>query len=184
MALTGDIYKFIDTIAPFKNQEEWDNSGFLVGDEQQAVTKAMVVLDITSDVVDEAIISGARMIISHHPIIFSPIKAVTAQTQPIVYKLVKHGISAVCAHTSLDVAKNGVNDVLAKALGLKNIKGLKTTSTSEYCKVVVFVPKRYAEDVKKAMTEAGAGNYGEYTDCTFEVAGKGSFMPAKRLAPL
>lgn len=183
MASVGEIYSYLDRIAPFKQQEKWDNSGLLAGDKQQQVTKCLLALDITNDVVNEAVISGARLIISHHPIIFNPIKSVTAQSEPVVYRLIKHDISAICAHTNLDLAQGGVNDVLAQALGLKQLKGLKSIPTDEYFKIVVFVPKKNAEDVKRAMAAAGAGALGNYTECSFEVTGKGMFRPGDQAHP-
>ncbi len=183
MASVGEIYGYLDRIAPFKQQEKWDNSGLLTGDKQQQVTKCLLALDITNDVVNEAVISGARLIISHHPVIFDAIKSVTAQSEPVVYRMIKHDISAICAHTNLDLAQGGVNDVLAQALGLRQLKGLKSIPTDEYFKIVVFVPKKDAENVKRAMAAAGAGAYGNYTDCSFEVTGKGVFRPGEQAHP-
>ncbi|MFA9380735.1 MAG: Nif3-like dinuclear metal center hexameric protein [Acetanaerobacterium sp.] len=183
MASVGEIYGYLDRVAPFKQQEKWDNSGLLAGDRQQQVNKAMLALDITNDVVNEAIILGARLVISHHPVIFDAIKSITAQSEPIVYKLIKHDISAICAHTSLDIAQGGVNDVLARALGLKQVRGLKNVVTDEYFKVVVFVPKKNADDVKRAMAAAGAGMQGNYSECSFEVTGKGVFRPGEQAQP-
>ncbi len=183
MATVGEIYGYIDRIAPFRQQEKWDNSGLLAGDKEQPVSKAMLALDITGEVVNEAIISGVRLIISHHPVIFNPVKSITAQSEPVVYKLIKHGISAICAHTSLDLANGGVNDILVRVLGLKNVKGLKNAGGDEYYKVVVFVPKHNADEVKNAMSAAGAGALGNYTECAFEVAGKGTFKPNEQARP-
>ncbi len=183
MSSVGEIYGYIDRVAPFRQQEKWDNSGLLAGDHEQPVTKALLALDITNDVVNEAIILGARLIISHHPVIFQPIKAITAQGSPIAYRLIKHGISAICAHTNLDIAGGGVNDVLARALGLRRVKGLKSLATEDYYKIVVFVPKPNADEVKHAMAAAGAGTLGNYTDCSFEVTGKGVFKPSEAAQP-
>lgn len=183
MASVSEIYGYIDRIAPFKQQEKWDNSGLLTGDGQQQVTKCLMALDITNEVVSEAVIAGARLIISHHPVIFDAIRSVTAQEAPVVYRLLKHDISAICAHTSFDLARGGVNDVLAHALGLRRVRGLKSMPTDEYYKVVVFVPKKDAETVKHAMAAAGAGALGHYTECSFEVTGLGMFRPGEQAHP-
>lgn len=114
-----DIFEFINSIAPFENQCEWDNSGLLVGSAESEVKKIGVVLDITSEAVKYAAENGIDLIVSHHPVIFRAVKSFLDGDIP--YMMARHGISAICAHTSLDIAKCGVNDALASALGLENI---------------------------------------------------------------
>ncbi len=109
-----DVYNYIDSFAPFSSQEEWDNSGHLVGSLYADVTKAVVCLDADSSVIDFASQNGANLIISHHPVIFSPLKSVTANT--VIYNAVMHGISIISAHTNLDKAVGGVNDALSEML--------------------------------------------------------------------
>lgn len=119
MTLIRDIYSYIDSIAPFDTQADFDNSGLLVGDMDTGVSKVMLTLDITEDVINEAKETGCELIISHHPVIFSLLKSVAANS--IVYKLIKSGLSALCVHTNLDKAESiGVNECLANALKLKN----------------------------------------------------------------
>lgn len=113
-----DIYDFIDKTAPFANQCEWDNSGMLVGESNKEVGKIAFVLDITPEAVTKAAEIGADLIVSHHPVIFRAAKNFTDNNP--AFLLAKNGISAICAHTSLDCAAGGVNDVLASVLGLKN----------------------------------------------------------------
>ncbi|MBQ2848620.1 MAG: Nif3-like dinuclear metal center hexameric protein [Clostridia bacterium] len=113
-----NIYDFIDDIAPFEKQCEWDNSGLIVGNPCREISKIGVVLDITPDAVKYAADNGIELIVSHHPVIFRPVKAFLDGDAS--YLLAKNDISAVCAHTSLDCAKGGVNDVLAETLGFKN----------------------------------------------------------------
>jgi dinuclear metal center YbgI/SA1388 family protein len=117
-----DIYSFLDKIAPFETQTDFDNSGFLIGDFEQKIKKVMIVLDITKSVVYEAKKVGAELIISHHPAIFGEIKNLFCDTVPFL--LAKFGISVICAHTNLDLAENGVNTCLAKKAGLKSIAPL------------------------------------------------------------
>ncbi len=113
-----DIYDFIDSIAPFSAQCEWDNSGIIVGETFKTVNKIAVVLDITPEAVEKAAEMKADLIISHHPVIFRAVKSFTDNAP--AFLLAKHGIAAICAHTSLDTAKGGVNDTLATVLGFEN----------------------------------------------------------------
>lgn len=117
MAKVKDFYGYLNSIAPFETQEDWDNSGMLVGDMNAEVKKAAVVLDITHEEIKKAKAIGADLIISHHPVIFNPIKSVTKGSVP--YELVASSINALCCHTPLDIADGGTNDSLAKLLGIE-----------------------------------------------------------------
>lgn len=119
MSTVKDIYSFLDKIAPFSSSAPWDNTGLLVGDKNKEVKKVILSLDITSDVIDEAIKNNVDLVITHHPLIFEGVKSVTADT--LLYKAVASGISFIASHTCLDIAKDGVNDCLANAVGIKNI---------------------------------------------------------------
>lgn len=116
MAKVKDFYGYLNSIAPFETQEDWDNSGMLVGDMDAEVKKVAVVLDITHEEIKKAKAIGADLIISHHPVIFSPVKSVTKGSVP--YELVASSINALCCHTPLDIADGGTNDSLAKLLGI------------------------------------------------------------------
>ena len=116
MAKVKDFYGYLNSIAPFETQEDWDNSGMLVGDMNAEVKKAAVVLDITHEEIKKAKAIGADLIISHHPVIFNPIKSVTKGSVP--YELAASSINALCCHTPLDIADGGTNDSLAKLLGI------------------------------------------------------------------
>ncbi len=119
MTLIKDIYEYLDSVAPFDTQAEFDNSGLLVGDMDTKVSKVLMCLDITDKVIEEAKDISAQLILSHHPVIFSPLKNI--ETDSVVYKLISSKLSALCAHTNLDKAENiGVNAVLAKKLELHN----------------------------------------------------------------
>lgn len=120
MTKAKDIFDYIQEFAPLSLAMPYDNCGILVGDSETEVSNAIVTLDITSDVIDEAVARGAELIISHHPIIFSPLKAV--EIDSCVYKLIQNGITALCMHTNLDLSQeNGVNITLAQTLGLESI---------------------------------------------------------------
>lgn len=122
MAKIIDVYNYIDTFAPFDTAMEFDNVGILVGDENADVARAVIALDITPEVVYEAREKSAQLIVSHHPIIFNPIKKLVAGTVP--YLLAESGIGAVCAHTNLDFSADGTNTAMFNALGLQDSEPL------------------------------------------------------------
>ena len=122
MTTAGDVYDYLNSFADFTSQAEWDNSGFLVGDARRQVRKIAVTLDIDLPAVRAAAKAGADLIVSHHPVIFYPLKELKSGKP--AYELAKSGIAAICVHTCLDIAPGGVNDVLASLLGLENIEPL------------------------------------------------------------
>ena len=131
-----NIYDFIDSIAPFEKQCEWDNSGLLIGNPCREISKIGVVLDITADAVKYAAERGIELIVSHHPVIFRPVKSLL--DGDVSYMLAANGISAICAHTSLDCANGGVNDVLAETLGFKNPVPLSDSGEASMIRKVVI----------------------------------------------
>ncbi len=114
-----DVYDFLDSWAPFATAADWDNPGLLVGDANREVRRVLVALDATADAVEVAEAIGADLIVTHHPVIFAPLKALTADSVP--YRLAAAGISLIATHTNLDVAADGVNDTLAAVLGLEDV---------------------------------------------------------------
>lgn len=126
MAAVTDIYAALDEWAPFAIQMDFDNAGFLVGRGDREVQRILVALDITEEVAEEAGRMGAQLIVSHHPVIFHPVKSVTDGdvTGRILLRLAEGGVAAICAHTNLDAAQGGVNDCLAQRLGLTEIEQL------------------------------------------------------------
>lgn len=125
MATVKDIYNYMDLIAPFNTQEEWDNSGLLVGDKTAEVSKILFALDVTSDIINQAIDCGAELIITHHPMIFKPVSNVLSDS--LIYKLIKNNISIICAHTNYDKAIDGVNDILCKTVGFDSVSKIEST---------------------------------------------------------
>ena len=123
MAAVADIFRALDERAPFETQMDFDNAGFLVGRGDRQVKRILVALDITGEVAREAVESGCQLIVSHHPVIFHPVRSVTDGdvTGEILLRLIEGGVAAICAHTNLDAAQGGVNDCLAAALGLEQI---------------------------------------------------------------
>lgn len=127
MAAVKEIYAFLNEIAPFDTQEDFDNAGFLVGRGDREVKKVLVALDVTGWVAEEAVRLGAELIIAHHPVIFNPVKSVTDETLvgQVLLALAENRIAAICAHTNLDAAHGGVNGCLAQALELSGIGQLR-----------------------------------------------------------
>jgi dinuclear metal center YbgI/SA1388 family protein len=123
MSTVKDVYSFLDNVAPFSTSAPWDNTGLLVGNENSEVKKVMLSLDVTAEVIEQAIKENVDLVITHHPLIFESVKSVTADT--LLYKAVTSGISFISSHTCLDIAKDGVNDCLAKTVGLKNLKSVE-----------------------------------------------------------
>ncbi len=144
------VYEFINEIAPFEKQCEWDNSGLIVGDPDAEVKKIGVVLDITLDAVKYAAENGINLIVSHHPVIFNAAKAFLVNNP--AYQLARSGISAICAHTSLDTARGGVNDALAAALGFENAVPLSETGETEMIRVAE-ISETDAENLSRLVTD-------------------------------
>lgn len=128
MTTAGAIYDWIDGIAPFSSAMNFDNAGFLVGDRSQPVRKVLLSLDITAEVAAEAKRWGAELIVSHHPVLFTPLRTLSVESP--VYCLAKYGIAAICAHTNLDMAAWGVNTCLAERIGLHAVRGMETDPAS------------------------------------------------------
>lgn len=133
MTTVAEVFAFLQEKAPFELQEGFDNSGFLVGREDTSVSKILVALDITEQVVQEASEHGAQLIVAHHPVIFGGAMSVTDQTVTgrVLLSLVENGIAAICAHTNLDAVEGGVNDALALRLGLTDIGQLKQSGVDK-----------------------------------------------------
>ncbi|MDR2125672.1 MAG: Nif3-like dinuclear metal center hexameric protein [Prevotellaceae bacterium] len=179
-----NVIQYIEDYAPLTCQEDFDNSGLIVGNEETETNSALLCVDITEEIVDEAISKNINLIISHHPVVFSGLKKITGQnsTQRIVAKAIKHDIALYAAHTNMDNVKGGVNTKICEKLGLADCKILSPRK-NELAKIAVFVPESYAEKVRNAMFEAGAGNIGEYSDCSFCAKGKGTFKAGKNTNP-
>ena len=181
----GVIAGILDQIAPPKLAAEWDNCGWQVGDPGVAVEKVMLALDVTQGVISEAEAKGAQMIISHHPMFLKGVKSIRRDSQAggLVYRLINAGIGVYAAHTSLDSAQGGVNDILARVLGLTNIEVLQPVEFNRLLKLVVFAPTAYANKVREALGDAGAGWLGKYSHCSFVSAGTGAFLPQEGAQP-
>ncbi|AZR73123.1 Nif3-like dinuclear metal center hexameric protein [Anoxybacter fermentans] len=179
------IVDIINRIAPPHLAESWDNVGLLVGDYSAEVDKVMVTLDVTEEVLDNAIEQDVKLIIAHHPMIFSEIKSIRAD-QPIgrlIIKAIQNGVNIFAAHTNLDIASGGINDLLAEKLELVEVKPLSVSSTDNLYKIVVYIPAGHEEEIRNALCEAGAGWIGKYSHCTFQASGTGTFKPLEGTNP-
>lgn len=171
-----DLTKYLESIAPLAYQESYDNSGLIVGNPSMEIKKAIVSLDCLEEVVDEAIKEGANLIISHHPIVFSGLKRFNGSNyiEKVVMKAIKHDIALYAIHTNLDNVRHGVNAKIAERLGLQNTEIL-APKTGLLCKLQTYVPNDRAGEVRDALFSAGAGNIGNYSECSFNVEGYGTF---------
>ncbi|SMC94211.1 Nif3-like dinuclear metal center hexameric protein [Sporomusa malonica] len=181
----SDIIKKLEQLAPKHLAEDWDNVGLLLGSPNQVIHKIMVTLDVDQEVVSESIAAGADLIIAHHPMIFKGITNIRTDSPygSMISSLIKADIAVYAAHTNLDSAPGGVNDVLAQKFNLKDVKPLTTVYQEQLHKLIVFVPGTHVEQVRSAMTEAGAGHIGNYSHCTFLTQGTGTFLPLPNTKP-
>lgn len=184
MITIGDVVKYLDTLAPPAFQEEYDNSGLITGDAGAAVTSVLVTLDCTEEVVQEAVSLGANLIIAHHPIVFRGLKKITGKNyvERTIIKAIKHDVAIFAIHTNLDNVHTGVNRKIAEQIGLVDLKVLKPKRDT-LGKLVTFIPGENADGVLAALHEAGAGNIGNYKNCSFTVEGTGTFMPTGAAQP-
>jgi len=173
-----ELTKYLKQFAPLDLAEDWDNVGLLVGDGSAAVSGVLTCLTLTPDVAAEAIEQGAQLIVSHHPIMFRPIQRITADDPQgkMVLDLIAAGVAVYSPHTGYDSAAAGINQQLAELLELQDIAPLRTVSQTPGVKIVVFVPRPHVEPVRQALWNAGAGEIGAYSHCSFASAGTGTFL--------
>lgn len=174
-----DILAEIERFAPLVYQESYDNCGVQVGDVTQQATGALLCLDVTEAVMDEAVSAGCNLVIAHHPLIFSGLKSITGRNyvERVILKAIRHDVVIYAAHTNLDNVRSGVNRKIAEKLGLVETRILAPV-TGKLDKLYTYVPLSHAETVKAALFEAGAGAVGDYTECSFSATGKGTFRPS------
>jgi dinuclear metal center YbgI/SA1388 family protein len=179
-----DITKTLEAWAPLNLQESYDNSGLILGDPEQEFDKVLITLDVTENVIREAIETKSQLVIAHHPFIFKGIKKINTQhwIDRCIRLAVKNDISIYAIHTNLDNVHTGVNRKIADKLGLINARILSPKSGT-LNKLVTFIPLEQTETVLNAMYKAGAGNIGNYDHCSFRVTGKGSFRPNEKSNP-
>jgi dinuclear metal center YbgI/SA1388 family protein len=179
-----DITTYLEEIAPLSYQESYDNAGLITGTHEAAVTGVLVTLDCIEEVVEEAIQRNCNLIVAHHPIVFKGLKKLNGgnYVERTVIKAIKNDIAIYAIHTNLDNVHNGVNQKIAERIGLKNLRILvpkKETLT----KLVTFIPKEHTEKVLASLYQAGAGDIGNYRECSFRVEGQGTFTPSSEASP-
>lgn len=178
-----EIVKLMEQLAPVAYKEDWDNVGLLVGRDDKAVKKVMIALDPSEDVINQAVKEEVDMLITHHPLIFSPLKRINCNDYigRKVYMLASHDIAYYAAHTNMDAAV--MADVAATKLEMLNVSPLSVTYKKKMYKLVVYVPEQAANKVRDAITKAGAGFTGNYSHCTFNIDGMGTFKPCEGANP-
>lgn len=178
-----DIMKILEEMAPLKYAENWDNAGLLLGREEKEIRKIMIALDATEDVIDQCVSREVDMLITHHPLLFSPINKICWNdfVGRKVIKLLQHDISYYAIHTNFDT-KVMAEESAAK-LELINSKVLASNYQEDVYKVAVYVPLEYSDKVREAMVREGAGHVGAYSHCTFNIEGVGTFRPLEGSSP-
>lgn len=184
MILIKDITNYLESIAPLALQESYDNCGLIVGNKSVEATGALITLDVTEQVVDEAIERKCNLIIAHHPLIFKGIKKLNGNnwTERTIIKAIKNDIAIYAIHTNLDNIMGGVNTMMAEKLHLKECRILKTKD-GILKKIVTYCPTNKAEMVKQALFSAGAGKIGNYENCSFTTEGLGTYKANDNAKP-
>lgn len=182
------LTSYLEKVAPLSYQESYDNSGLIVGDKNKDVSKVLLCLDSIETVVDEAIEKKCELIIAHHPIVFSGLKSLTGKNyiERTILKAIKNDIAIYACHTNLDnVLKNGVNQKMADSIGLVNTKIL-APKTGMMSKLIVYCPSDNAATIEKVRENLflnGAGHISDYSNCSFNSEGKGSYLPGENTNP-
>lgn len=184
MSSIRDVVRCIEDFAPVFYQESYDNSGLQIGNYADSVTGVLLCLDVTEEILDEAMAVGANLIISHHPLLFGGLKKITGNNyvERIVIKAIRHKLSIYSCHTNIDNIQPGVNFKMAEKLNLKKIKILRPLPGT-LCKLVVYVPKDYANSLREVIFEAGAGQIGNYDYCSYNISGEGTFRASINAKP-
>ncbi|HEN20519.1 MAG TPA: Nif3-like dinuclear metal center hexameric protein [Desulfobacteraceae bacterium] len=171
-----ELVKYLESIAPPAFQESYDNSGMQVGDPETEVDTVLLSLDITEEIIEEAVRKGCQLIISHHPLIFKALKRISGKTavERVVRNAISNNIAVYSMHTNLDIIRGGVSYRMAEKMKLSNIDVLLALG-NKLLKLVVFVPLEHAGKVRDAIFNAGAGYIGNYDRCSYNIRGEGTF---------
>ncbi len=185
MPTVAAVTAFLRRFAPLELAEEWDNVGLLLGDSATQVRKVMTCLTVTPASAAEAVDEGAKLIVAHHPVLFKPTQRLTSENSDgrLLLPLLKAGVAIFSPHTAFDNTAGGINDILCRRIGLSNVQPLRRNSDLAKCKIVVFVPDKDLGRVSDALFSAGAGVIGEYSQCSFRLAGSGTFFGSEEAKP-
>lgn len=179
-----EVTDYLESLAPKAYQESYDNSGLLTGDRKSLVKGVLVTLDCIEAVVDEAIQKNCNLIVAHHPILFKGLKKLTGESyvERTLIKAIRHDIAIYAIHTNLDNVYQGVNKRIGEKIGLKNMAVL-VPKANTLLKLTTFIPVENKDAVLEALHQAGAGNLGDYKNCSFQVEGTGTFLPTENANP-
>lgn len=180
-----DLIGLLNSHYPQSLAEDWDNVGLQVGDPKQQIHKVMIALDPTPSTIQSAIAQQCQALITHHPLIFKPLKKISPdnETGQILFATIRNNLSIISVHTNLDHAADGLNDWLAHTLHVKQPKPLRIAKPGDLIKLVVFVPPEAAEMLALTLFNAGAGHIGRYDQCSFQHEGVGSFRALEGCSP-
>jgi dinuclear metal center YbgI/SA1388 family protein len=185
MLSVARLVDFLEQFAPPELAGDWDNVGLLLGDRDQPVQRVLTCLTVTPDTAAEAVESGSQLLVTHHPVLFRPVKRLTTATPEgrMLLALVRAGVAVYSPHTAVDNTPGGINDALARRLGLGAVTPLRRRDGPRQCKLVVFVPDADLGRVSDALFAAGAGHIGQYSQCSFRLAGTGTFFGSEATQP-
>src|SRR5262245_6910849 len=185
MLTVADVTEFLGRFAPLRSAASWDNVGLLLGEEAAPVERILTCLTVTPESAAEAVDEGVQLIVAHHPILFRPTQRLTAANPEgrTLLALARAGVAVYSPHTAFDNANGGINDILAKRLGLTQVQPLRSGERVSQCKFVVFVPDADLLRVSDALFAAGAGQIGQYRECSFRLAGTGTFFGSESANP-
>ncbi len=182
--ILSEITSYLKSLIPLALQENYDNSGLLIGLEETEISGALICLDVTSDILDEAIEKKCNLVISHHPLIFSGLKSITgrSETERLVMRAIQENIAIYALHTNLDNHNEGVNYLLCQKIGIQHPEILKPMP-GILRKLVTFCPVSHANHVREALFAVGAGHIGNYDSCSFNTPGDGTFRALEGATP-
>jgi dinuclear metal center YbgI/SA1388 family protein len=185
MLTIATIVEELMHLAPLPLAADWDNVGLLLGDRAAPVERVMTCLTVTPESAAEAIESGVQLIVTHHPILFRAVKRLTADSAEgtMLLALIRAGVAVYSSHTAYDDTHDGINETLARQLGLQGVSPLRRREGVRQCKVVVFVPDSDLNKVSDAIFAAGAGQIGQYSQCSFRLVGTGTFFGSESTNP-
>ena len=181
----NDLIKKIENKYPLNLAYDWDNVGLIVGDFDSEIKKVLVTLEANEKVINEAIENNVDLIVTHHPFIFKKMKKINTRDLKgrLIHKLIKNNINLYSMHTNFDIAYDGLNDYFMEVMGFENSKILDVTNSETLYKLAVYVPETHENILREALGEAGAGYIGNYSNCTFNISGIGTFKPEKNTNP-
>lgn len=182
--VVSEVIKIIEDFAPPALAESFDNVGLMVGDKSMRVRGILLTLDVFEESVDEAVERGLNLIITHHPLIFSPLKSLTGKNyiERVIIRAIKQGVAIYSAHTNIDSVSGGVSFKLGEKLGLGNMRVLCPVKNN-LLKLVIYSPVNYSNSIRKALADTDSGSIGAYDSCSFSSMGEGRFRALSGAKP-